>query len=283
MHLCSVSLFHIGFYFFPVWQNSDYCMKQRDTKHGKPKAFLGWIFSHKKFAIGIMAILMVAPVSAALVMHWESQDKTTVIGNAATVGFDTNIAGLVTNANQTPLQLSGSNTLYNESNIAQYSANINTHRVGNSTFSLSIYNLLPGDYVGFTVTVKNLGGATLAFGNYSLNDAAYNSTTGAFMPPSENVTGAMNGTNSTYMPIAADTYSGNFGNMVGYTAQQFENSLVGHSYWEFSWGSNTKVIPKDLKPGQSFSYTMYVGLGTTASYPPTQAVFTMDIPLIPAQ
>ena len=234
----------------------------------------------RKFWVAMVVLLMAGTATAA-VMAWEHPSMIGVETSHANVSFKTTVTGITTDSNQTPLLVDGH--YYNQANISGFSyVSYGNGRIP-SSLMLNIGNILPGDYAEFQVTIANTGSTTLEFSNYTMTDAAYNSTTGAYVPPSENVTGLMNATGSPLVAIAPYTYSTNFGNLTGYTAQDFYALLDGHSYWAFNWGSTTLKIPSELKNGQSFTYDIFVGLGTTAPYPPTNAEFTMSIPLAPVR
>ena len=235
------------------------------------------IAGHKALAAIIAVVLMGSAVAG--IVAWKTTSNVQVTSTPATVSFTTTVNGVSTNANQTMLAINGH--YYNMTNITDYSVSEKQVATQSSVLDLSIGQVLPGDYVQFNVTITNTGQATLIFGNYTMNDSAFNTTTGAYVPPSENTTGAMNGTNSSLILIATDTFSTNFGNLQGYTASDFQASLAGQSYWEANFGAYQTVIPHELKPEQSFEYTMFIGLGTNAPYPPTTSVFDLQIPLIP--
>ena len=241
---------------------------------GKIGAAIG---AHKTLAVVIAVVMMGSAVAG--IVAWKTTSNVQITSTPATVSFTTTVNGVSTNASQTMLIINGNS--YNETNIKSLTLTEIQTATQSSVLNVKIGQMLPGDYVQFNVTITNTGQATLMFGNYTMNDAAYNTTTEAFIAPSENVTGAMNGTNSSLVPVSTDTFSTNFGNLQGYTTTDFEAYLSGQTYWADNFGAYHTVIPQELKPGQSFEYTMFIGLGTNAPYPPTTSVFDLQIPLIP--
>lgn len=243
-----------------------------------------WAVSHKGFSAAILAGIVASGVIGG-VGFWEHGGISNIEARSASVAFQTSVTGITTNANLTPLDVNGN--YYNTFNISQYKSVSYGSGSSNSTLLLNISNILPGDYVEFQITIKNTGGATFLLNatgnNYSINDAAYNSSTGAYVPPSENVTGPMNGMNSTPVSVGPYTFGMNFGNLQGMNTSDFESSLVGQSYWAMDWGASTPNIPHSLTHGAVFTYYIWVGLGTNAQYPPTEAVFVLNIPMVPAR
>lgn len=235
----------------------------------------GWIRDHKAITAVLIAVVMIGATTGA-VMFLSHSSVTKITTQEATISFSTTVTGVATNANLTPLAIDG--TYYNATNIASFSSSQGGTGAHNSTVSMTTSNFVNGDYVEFNVSMKNTGTATLYL-NTSLNNV---SIVNYFINPDGTQNGTGNG--NTSGPIAI---------MLDYTdLASFQSNLATENNWYNTVGVGTNnsslvntmpAIPHELKSGQSFSYLLFIGLGTNAPYPINGELFSISIPLIPAR
>ena len=235
-----------------------------------------WMAGHKGISAAILAVIMTGGVVGG-VAFLEHGGATQVITREASVSFTTTVVGLTTNANQTSIGINGAD--YNLTNIQTFVATTAGNGGSNATVALSTSNFLDGDYVAFSVTIKNTGDAALLLNatnnNVTVKDYFVNSNGNYILvsgyPATGNTSFGMNSTGfgndslSTFITYLNDPSDGLTTN------------------WLNDWGSLVGPIPHEISKGQSFTFELYVGLGSQASYPMPNQLFSISIPLTPAR
>lgn len=236
--------------------------------------FREWAGVHKGISAAILAVIVTGGVVGG-VSFLEHGGATVITTREANVSFTTTVVGLTTNANQTPLEINGA--YYNMTDIQNFAYTANGNGGTNSTVSMSTANFLDGDYAAFNVTIKNTGDAALLLNtsnnNVTIKDYFIDSSGNYIAPSGYPTTG-----NTTF----AMNYTG-FGNdsLTTFVNYLYNTSL--NTNWLNDWGSLAGPIPHEIVKGQSFTFELYVGLGSQAAYPIPDQFFSISIPLTPAR
>ena len=188
--------------------------------------------------------------------------------------FTTTVVGVATNAVVTPITLDGHS--FSSSNIGHYTQIVHTGDCGTpSTASIFASNFLPGDYVQFAVSITNTGDAALAFQPYTYS-TYFVTPTGAIINPPYPM--PITGYPAPINPSSAQPWAlTNFGTD---TLSNYVVKLSGSANWlmDFSY-TKTATLPATLAPGATFTYNLYVGLGSNVPYGIPSRYFSLSIPL----
>ena len=246
---------------------------------GKIGAAIG---AHKVLAIGIALVLMGSVIGG--ISAWEHISTTKVTVSAATSAYNQTVYFNGTNAQSVnPLMVGNHQDV--TSSTANFTVNSQSFITVNATYNVSASGLTPGHYVKFVVALENAGTTTLALNetgvNFFMNETVtfangtseqgyvYNATSGKFqLAPA-------------YLPISEFAPPET---LVTYNASL--SQFPYNDTWDIAFGSNgVQHIAPTLAPGQTFYYSVYVGLGVDASSATmgSTMALTFSIPLTVAQ
>lgn len=248
-------------------------LKNGTNKGGRLGSIFSWIFSHKKFAIGVMALMIAVPAVSATVLHFE-HSGVGLTTSRGPLQYETYVNASVMGNNNIPLYIG--NHYYTSSNITNYKAK----QAGNATISLpGISGFTNGGYIAFTVTIKNTGTSTLylnttsnqlMYADYFVNSAGqYETAAQAGL----NTNKYFDGTGGTYV-----TTSWGFGD----NFQNFQGYLASGPYsinWVSDWYSSSPHAPSQLTAGQSYSFTIITGLGADSPANLPAQYFSLAVPV----
>lgn len=203
----------------------------------------------KLIALTIVPILIV--MSGALAFSsFSGTANTHLTATAATVSFTETAYFNGTNAMNTPLTINDGATV--TSGTANYS--IETASGESPTLSLNVGNFVPSEWAKFVIGIRNTGSAALNLntsGSYfELNSSpamyVYNGT-GFQLTPAQ----------IPYSVIAPpETLAGFIGLL---SVQPYAGN------WTFAYGSvGRQSVPPYLLPGQTFFFSVYLGIGDLA-------------------
>jgi hypothetical protein len=198
------------------------------------------------------SIIVVSIIVASLLIALFTTTNVVNSCVANTDSFTTTIIGITTNVVYTPVTINGYS--FTISNIHNY------HQSDNGgTVSISASNFLPNDYVQFAVTITNTGTATLTFQPFTYTIGYPSPTT----------------------TVSKSWTLANFGTD---TLSTYLTQLAGSSNWvmDFSY-TKAATLPTTLAPGATFTYNLYVGLGSNVPYGIPGCYFSLSIPLAPAR
>lgn len=199
---------------------------------------------------------ILAVMSGALAYSAFSGTVTTTLdASSASVSFTQTVYFNGTNAMNTPLILSSSANSAGTSVLSTTPNETVGSVVGQTgqdvSFTVSAAHFVPSTWVKFVVGIQNTGSAALDL-NTSGNSFTLGSTPAAYV---------WNGTGFHLTP-AAIPYSVIAPPM---TQSAFVNLLSVQPYsgnWTFAFGSvGRATVPQYLEPGQTFYFSVYVGLG----------------------
>jgi hypothetical protein len=225
----------------------------------------------------IKRIIVVSIVVASLLMAFFATTNAATSSSpncvASPDSFTTTIVGVTTNVVYTPITINGNS--FTTSNIHNYLVQSDT-----GTVSISASNFIPGDYVQFAVTITNTGTATLAFQPYGYNNwfvyangleipsADYPSVIVGYPAPTSIVNIPWTLTN-----FGTDTLSTYLTYLDG---SRSTNWVMDFSY------TKAATLPTTLAPKATFTYNLYVGLGSNVPYGIPGRYFSLSIPLTPS-
>ncbi len=235
----------------------------------------------KKLILSILALVIVCGFAISLVTpaiaSWFNQSVATFTANTATATFTTSIAGVATNAAETPLSLNNGNGYsYSGTNIASYTPPSVAGNPNNpSAVTVNTGGFVSGTWAVFAITITNTGSATLALkgDTYTVTDSIGGTT--------------VYDTQTQYGTITLS--AGEFGQDtqatdIAYLSNTSPNGVLISPYdatpWAASWfadnswnavgypGYNSALteMPLYLTTGQSFVWNMFIGLGNSAPY-----------------
>ena len=206
-----------------------------------------------KKSVPIRRIAIVSIVVASLLIAFFATTNAVISLSASTTdSFTTTVNGIATNAVDTPITLNGHS--FTSTNIVGYTAAATGCL---STVSISASNFVPNDYVQFSVKITNTGTETLAFQPFTYTIGYPSPTTSTSKPWT--LTNFGTDTLSTYLTHLAGSRSTNW--------------LMDFSY------TATATLPTTLASGATFTYNLYVGLGSNAPYGTPECYFSSNIPL----
>jgi len=199
------------------------------------------------------SLIVVSIIAASLLIALFTTTNVVNSCVANTDSFTTTIVGITTNVVYTPVTINGYS--FTISNIHNY------HQSDSGgTISITASNFLPNDYVQFAVTITNTGTATLTFQPFTY-------TIGY---PSPTTTVSKSWTLANFGTDTLSTY-----------LTHLDGSLSTNWAMNFSY-TKTATLPTTLAPGATFTYNLYVGLGSNVPYGISGCYFSLSIPLAPA-
>jgi hypothetical protein len=214
---------------------------------------------------------------------WTGFSIVNLTANTASDSFSTTVVGATSNAADSLLTI-GSNH-YNEYNITAFQEGPNGGDPNtNSTVALTVGGFVPGEWAAFMVTITDTGQAALGFTNYQVF-SEFNAAGGSYTFPAPYKEG----------PVGPHTVTGTWdfgpaGFNYGTTTASFLPTFISYITTNVvgdldTWtGDNvyigpTMTLPAMLTTGQSFSYYIYIGLGTNAPYGIPGDIYIISIPL----
>jgi hypothetical protein len=240
----------------------------------------------------ILAVILVCALAASTVAalgptiaSWTQSSISSITSYAATDSFTTTVVGAATNAVNTPVTINGYS--FTTSTITGFTPAVQSGDGANpSTVTMTSGNFVPGTYVEFWVTIKNTGTATLAFQPCTY-DIWFVDSSGTMIPF----------TDYYLYPAIAIANPGTTGPKVDinvpWTLSDFgtDNLAAYLVYLDTSWNTNwvadfsyltSGTLPATLAPGATFTYHLFIGLGSDAPYGIPGMYFSLSIPLMPA-
>lgn len=239
------------------------------------------IAAHKTIAV-IIAVLMMGGAVGGIVA-WEHVSTEKINVSAATSSYNQTVYFNGTNAQSVNPVTVGSTVV--TSSTANYTVSSQSYITTNATYSVSASGLTPGKYVKFVVALTNSGNTTLALNETGVNffiNATETSSSGVsqqayvFNASSDQFQLA-----PAYLPISEFAPPETLATFIASMSQSPYNTG-----WDFAYGSNgVQHIAPTLAPGQTFYYSVYVGLGVDASNSVmgSSLALTFSIPLMVAQ
>ena len=212
-------------------------------------------------------------VASLLIAFFATTNAATSSSNcvANTDSFTTTVVGVATNAVYTPITVDGYS--FTSSNIAH----VDIDSVTPSTVSISTSNFVPGDYVQFAVTITNMGTATLEFQPYTYSLYFVTATGTIINPP---YPAPITGYPAPINPLSAQSWTlANFGaDTLSAYLTYLDGSRSTNWVMDFSY-TGAAAFPTTLAPGATFTYNLYVGLGSNVPYGIPDCYFSLSIPL----
>jgi hypothetical protein len=194
------------------------------------------------------SIIVVSIIVASLLIALFTTTNVVNSCVANTDSFTTTIVGITTNVVYTPVTINGYS--FTISNIHNY------HQSDSGgTISITASNFIPNDYVQFAVTITNTGTATLTFQPFTYT-IGYPSPTTA---------------------VSKSWTLANFGTD---TLSTYLTSLSLSSNWLMDFSYTGASLPTKLVSGATFTYNLYVGLGSNVPYGIKNCYFSLSIPLV---
>jgi hypothetical protein len=241
----------------------------------------------RKLILAILGLVMVCgfaiSLAAPAIASWTQSSIVSITSATATDSFTTTVVGVATNAADTPVTVDG--VAFVSSDIAGYPLAVTGGNGGSpSTVTMTSGNFDPGTYVEFAVTITNTGTTTLAFQSVTQN-CYFVDSNGVMIPYG----------NYGLFPAIATGYSAPQVNYV-YAWADFAPGIVdtpGYlAYLDGSWNTNwvcdssyqglQSAFPTTLAPSATFTWYLYMGLGTNVPYEIPGCYFSVSIPLAPA-
>lgn len=230
-----------------------------------------------------MALTLVMSTAGPAIASWIDKSIVSITAATATATFSTTVTQVSTNASATPISVTGLGTSYGDPNTP-------------SIVAITAGGFVPNDYVEFQVTITNTGTATLAFQPYTLNCYFLDSGGNPIKSGSWD-TGNYAGTFAkSYAWSAFDTPGGalpNNGLVGSSSATAFADQMVDANSrvlygvefvtnWGVAWGDGTAAPPLTLAPSATYTYWIYVGLGTDVPYGIPNMFFSLTVPMMAA-
>ena len=245
---------------------------------GKLGAAIG---AHKTIAV-IIAVLMMGGAVGGLVA-WEHISTTKVTVSAATSAYNQTVYFNGTNAQPVnPLMVGNQQDV--TSSTANFTVSTQSYITMNATYTVSASGLTPGHYVKFVVALENAGTTTLALNetgvNFFMNATEISSNGASQQAYIFNATSGKFQLAPAYLPISEFAPPETLTTFVASMSESPYNTG-----WDFAFGSNgVQNIASTLAPGQTFYYSVYVGLGVDASNSVmgSSLALTFSIPLMVA-
>jgi hypothetical protein len=219
----------------------------------------------KLFALMMVPIVVVMGGTFAF-SAWAGSANAHFGQTVATVGYTETVTFSGTNANQNPLTIVGSVTT---SNVTSSTASYPVYTAaGSAASNINVYAnvsyMVPGEYVHYTVTVKNTGNAVLNTSTMSVGNAyAYNGLNQKLSSPFS--------VSELQPPITS-----------AYLAGAVQNGLPvtnGNGPIYLFNATTSGSAPYALQPGETFSYTAYAILPSVAPTSWQGYNFYMDVSL----
>lgn len=183
---------------------------------------------------------------------WAGNATSVFNETTATFQYSQNTMFVATNANITPLTVTGANGQISLT-YASSSQLVNPTAYGSNTKDIvqyvNITNLVPGTWAAFNVTVTNDGSSTLNMSSVTI----YNADT----TPIQIISGTSTTVNST-------TYNMNTAFMSAVTVSDAQDSMNTYSTYlgaVIGGSPGQTTVPQYLHPNQSFTYAVIVFAG----------------------
>lgn len=210
----------------------------------------------KLFALMMVPVIVVMGGTFAF-SAWSGSATSVFNESTATFSYTQNITFVHTNANMTPLGVAGANDLTDVTYNTPMQM-LDPTTAGSSSAGVVQYanvtNLVPGDYVELYVTIANTGSATLNLSSVSVfntDGTTLQINTGAGTNNNAQTTNMSN----EFLPPASLSAAMAYNNA-------HPNSLS--AYWGTQPGQTT--VPQYLTQGQSFTFVMYLMVGSSDTY-----------------
>jgi hypothetical protein len=214
-----------------------------------------------------LAVSLVVAMAGPAIAQWFDSSITTFTAATGTSSISTVITGVETNAMVNPIDIDGQ--LYSAPGgqgnyaITDFSSSSvsNTPNTA-SVATVSTSGWYPGDYVVFAVTITNNGAATLA-----INNAATYHIVASIGGTQVYDSTAVNG--GTILVMSAGEFGQNTpaSDVALLSGATYGNTWLGDNSWNYGNPIPTgPAMPAYLAQGQSFTYTLFIGLGENAPY-----------------
>ena len=215
----------------------------------------------KLFAMMMVPVIVVMGGTFAF-SAWSGSTTSVFNESTATFSYTQNITFEQTNANLTPLTVSGTNNLGTDVTYMTPAQILDPTTTGTTTSGVVQYanvsNLVPGDIVVFHVAVKNTGTSTLNLSSvkvYNADGQELQITTGSGSTISSSGQGQTVNMSSAFLPSVS------MANAVSYM-----NSIPGSMGLIGGALPGVTSVPQYLTPGQTFTYVAYLVVGSDDSY-----------------
>jgi hypothetical protein len=186
--------------------------------------------------------------------------------------FTTTVTGVGTNVIATPVTINCHS--FTKNNIHDYPLQFSD----DGTVSICASNFLPGDYVQFTVTITNTGTETLAFQPFSyccyFVDKCGNLISPPYSAPISGYPAPINHQGDWSLACFGTDTLGTY--LTYLDGSRSTNWLIDFSY------TAAATLPKTLAPGATFTYNLFLGLGTNVPYGIPGYCLKLNIPLASA-
>ena len=214
----------------------------------------------KLFAMMMVPVIVVMGGTYAF-SAWSGSANAFFDQSAATVSYTETLTFQGTNAHYTNLSLTGTQPSVNKQAINYLNMpELVSESTGSATGVAAVYanvsNLLPGDYVNFTVTITNEGSATLNTSTFDWEGGqAYNAAGNPLSNPTPI---------SELQPPVTSSY---LANVVANGISSVPATQT--NLWYLFNATTSSSTPGMLTPGQTITYSVYAILSSTA--PPSAA------------
>ena len=195
-----------------------------------------------------------------------------ISGQKPTGSLTTTVIGVDANIIATPVTINGHS--FTKSNIHDYPIRFSN----DGTVSLCLSNFLPGDYVQFAVTIRNTGSTTLSFQPYAYSFYFVTGSGTMMNPPYPS---PITGYPAPISIVNRPWTLANFGTdtLSAYISKYLAGSQSTNWVIDFSY-TKAATLPATLAPGATFTYNLYVGLGSNVPYGIPNYYFSLNIPLV---
>ena len=245
-----------------------------------------WISGHKSIAAAFLAVIMAGGAFGG-VMAFEHNQNMHIGATTGDISVSQSVYFNGTNANLNPITYGGASYSTSTPLYTQIGPSVTAHGPQSVTTSFSFGNFEPGDYLMMTVNLTNTGHTVLLLNSTGVDVAIFASITlsngttlindSVSLPLGELFSGHAN-TPSTVMGYLSSSQSSGLLDNFGQYLPDSELWIAG-----FSPVNNTP-IPQYLEPGATFSYTLWVGLGTNATnLYGSSTVLSVGVPMIPSR
>lgn len=245
-----------------------------------------WINGHKSITAAILAVIMAGGTFGGA-MAFEHNQNVNIGASTASVAVSQSVFFNGTNANLNPITYDGVNYTSTSPLYTQIGQTYYSHGLQKVSASFSFGGFEPGDYIQMTVNLTNTGhtimllnssgvyvnisaGITLQNGSSLISETVQYPLATVFSPPANNASIIMGYLTSSQSSGLTDNYG---------------QILPDNELWIAGFSSvNNTPIPQYLNPGQTFAYTVWVGLGTnTANLYGSTSSLEISVPMIPAR
>lgn len=210
----------------------------------------------KLFALMMVPVIVVMGGTFAF-SAWAGSATSVFNETTATFAYTQNITFVQTNADMTPLNISGTNSFTSVTmNTPMQILDPTTH--GSSSTGVIQYvnvsNLVPGDIVAFNVAVKNTGTSTLNLSSvtvYNADSTTLKITTGSGSTIASSGNGQTVNMSSAFLPSVSKQDAISYMNSIPGSMGLIGGALPG-----------VTVVPQYLAPGATFTFVSYLVVGS---------------------